>query len=82
MHRADTGHAAAYATQPAYVFVHNINDKYFDRIWFLMRFCAHSPRHFALLLFILGNFISVALRFTQFVNANKKKRKQITENKS
>lgn len=31
-----------------------INDKYFDRIWFLMRFCAHSLRHFALRLFIWG----------------------------
>lgn len=31
-----------------------INDKYFDRIWFLMRFCALSLRHFAQLLFIWG----------------------------
>lgn len=31
-----------------------INDKYFDRIWFLMRFCALSLHHFALLLFIWG----------------------------
>lgn len=64
--RHGTAHALAYANpthvHSEHMYAHTaricicayINDKYFDRIWFLMRFYALSLHHFALLLFIWG----------------------------